>query len=247
MNKTRLLAIVGLFAAAVANASAQAVGDQYSYSQFNIYTSDPSVVVTPDGGGPYDYYPAFASGAATNSLISAQFAYGTAFGYNYVSNSSETFGAGSAYQFNGMNYYYDIDNTSATAQNIQLYVLNEQLEEVQGDSIAESYAGVQEIGGAGIYAYHTVELDSSGLPSEFTVGTWTDDYTTNTAGYSHIQSDATFDDTLAAGESVRIQFWASGYSSASTPASSVPGPVAALPFAVAAALGGRRRRRAVKA
>jgi uncharacterized protein (TIGR03382 family) len=243
MNKTRFLAIVGLFAAAAANASAQAEGAQFSVSYFGIYTSDSSVVVTDVGGGPYESTP-YVSGSGYNLLFSGQYnGYGGTSGYNVVENYSVAPGPGSADQFNGLNYYYDITNTSLYTQGFTVDLDIEQAELVEGDGSATSYAGIREFGGAGIYNYHTVSLNSYGPASEYVVGAFTDTYAYNIPGYySRIDSSGAFGDTLNPGESVEIEVWASGYTSAITPAST-PGPEAAIPFALAAVAAGRRRRR----
>jgi hypothetical protein len=240
MNKTRLLAIVGLFAAAAANASAQALGAQFSASSFGIYTSDPSVVVTNVGGGPYDFYAPGATGSGYNLLYSAQYnSPDASYGYNEIENVSVVPGAGSAYQFNGLDYYIEITNTSSYSESFNVNLYLEQEEEIEGDGVGISYAGIREYGGVGLYCYHTVTLDSAGL-SEYVVGAFTDTSSYSSPGFfSSIDSQGSFGDTLTSGESVEIELWASGYSSA---ASSAPGPVAALPFVAAAAVAGRRRR-----
>jgi hypothetical protein len=251
LNKTRIFALIGLFAAAAANASAQSFGGQFSYASFGIYTTNPSVFVTNIDGGPYDDgYPTMATGSGYNLTELGQYhssssPYSTyGYGSNEVENisivngSGNPSGPGTASQFHGEYYDYLVTNTSLYNQGLYINVRAEQYEQVYGGGFADSYAGVEEFGGAGIDAYNDISMDASGIPSVYSYGGFIN-YGPYSAGRYYSYAIGSFDDVLTPGETVELQFYASGYSSATV----TPGPMAAVPFALAAVAGSRKRRR----
>jgi MYXO-CTERM domain-containing protein len=238
--KIRVFVAVGAFGCLLASASAQyGYGFQYSETDFYTSVSDPSVSVTYVGGGYYNNgVPAPESGDAYNYNYEGEYPDD----YTFAENESYDYGdPGYASQFNGENYLIDFTNTGDVDQTFSVEEYVFEVNENYGNGTSVSYGGIEEYGGSDFFGYNTVGMGSNGVASDDPYN-FDNYYFYSYTDFSEAESYGYFSDTLAPGQSIEVQVWSSGSSSVNT-SSSVPGPAAAVPFALAA-FAARRRRKA---
>lgn len=214
---------VGVLALAAGAQLAAAQSDSFFFSQSSFtFSLDPDVTASLNGAisGPYQNFTTQATGDGINPVdMYTQFtslngAGAINGGTNQAGSESTAFVSGMATQFQGINYYFDFTNNSATqTENVSWTELVNEVLTASGNAQTYAYGG-WEVDSYTSYGYFTNGLDGNGNTSPSYVN-----FTGSQIGPNTYAGTSSFTLSLAPGQTSEVQFWASGstYAAAPTP------------------------------